>query len=367
METVSPPTLAAHLRRHKEAILASWEEQAHRLPGAERLPSALLRDHLPLLLDELVHELERPETASQRLHEFSAAHGEQRQQLGLYMPQLIEEYKLLRRCIMASAEAHGIAVTGEARRIVTELIDDGIKTSIEAYIERRDAAEKERRAQDLKFIVHDLRSPLAAMYYAILLAERELAPNGNIARIREIHAALKRNVEHMRALIDQLLQEQRGARGPGRAAARRERVRLRPIVESSVRRLAALAAADCVRVINEMPPELTLNADAELLERVFQNLIANAIEHSAGGRITVGGAARGDGGAECWVADNGAGMPDEVRARVFNARTAHEPGAGLGLSVVKQLVEAHGGTVDIQSALGRGTTVRFSIPPGTSE
>jgi signal transduction histidine kinase len=110
-------------------------------------------------------------------------------------------------------------------------------------------------------------------------------------------------------------------------------------------------------------------ADAEALHQVFINLFDNAIRHTpAGGRITV--AALKDGGAtSIEVSDTGSGIPAEHLPRIFErfyrvdpARSRDQGGTGLGLAIVKHLIEAHGGRVMAESALGQGTTIRFSLP-----
>lgn len=365
MELATPQALGALLKREKEVLLSTWESKARRIDGADQLPSDFFRDHLPHLLDELAAELERPETASQRLLAFSAAHGEHRQKIGLQLPLVVEEYKLLRACIVGQAEAAGLSVTGEANRVMNELIDEGIKAAVRTYIERRGEAERKQRDEFLKFIVHDLRAPLAAIYYAILLVERELQDVDISERVRATHNAIKRNIERMRALIVKLLQEEQNLRTPRSVEVRREPVDLWPIVESAVRALGSLAASSETEVANRVPRNLVVAADAELLERIFQNLLSNAIEYAPKGRVVVGAAPTDHGDVECWVNDNGRGIPPDMQQKVFDkfvTDSKRGTGVGLGLAVVKQLVEAHGGVIDLQSQAGKGTTMRFSIP-----
>jgi two-component system phosphate regulon sensor histidine kinase PhoR len=107
-------------------------------------------------------------------------------------------------------------------------------------------------------------------------------------------------------------------------------------------------------------------ADASLLRRVLQNLIANAIKYTPRGEIAI--AARylgGGGGVECTVSDNGAGIPEELLERVFDKGETDsdtEGNAGLGLAIVKTFVEAHGGRVSVESMEGAGSTFRFWLP-----
>jgi signal transduction histidine kinase len=110
-------------------------------------------------------------------------------------------------------------------------------------------------------------------------------------------------------------------------------------------------------------------ADRERVGQVLRNLVTNALQHTpAGGRVTV--AARPAGGAVAFaVADTGEGIPAEHLPLVFErfhrvdpSRARATGGAGLGLAIVRRLVEAHGGTVAVESEPGRGATFTFTLP-----
>lgn len=365
MEPAAPQALAELLQRNKEALLSSWEQRARQIAGTPPLDGTILRDHVPHLIDELAAELRQPDKSRERLVAFSAAHGEHRHQNGFNLDQLVEEYKLLRSCIVRTAEAAQLYVVGEANRVVDELIDEGIKTSIRAYIERRDAAEKQRREEYLKFLVHDLRSPLAAIYYAILLTEHELENAAVGDKVRSIQGVIKRNIEQMQALITKLLQEEENVRTTSAINLEPKPIYLASVADSAFRVLVSLATISGTQVVNEIPDDIVVNADAELLNRVYQNLLSNAIDSAAGGIIMLGAARSDDGKVQCWVADNGKGIPQDMREKVFDqfvTASKQRSGIGLGLPIAKRIIEAHGGTIMLESELGRGTTIRFSLP-----
>jgi signal transduction histidine kinase len=126
-------------------------------------------------------------------------------------------------------------------------------------------------------------------------------------------------------------------------------------------------AAD-LSLVNRLPEELTVLADADMLTLIFQNLISNAIDYTPNGEVMIGGrVAEGSDTVECWVSDNGAGIPADRLEKVFD-KLETDPekkgGMGLGLAIVKQFVEAHGGKVTVESEVGRGSTFRFTIPLG---
>jgi signal transduction histidine kinase len=123
-------------------------------------------------------------------------------------------------------------------------------------------------------------------------------------------------------------------------------------------------------VLNHVPHDLRVHADARLLTRVFQNLIANAIAHTPHGDVVLGAQASTGGRIELWVSDNGAGISQERIAHVFEKYETDrhgEHGAGLGLAIVKTFVEAHEGTVEVESTPGDGSTFRIMLPNAMAE
>ena len=137
-----------------------------------------------------------------------------------------------------------------------------------------------------------------------------------------------------------------------------------PLVEALIHDLHPVAGTATTRLTNSVPLELVAYADASLLRRVFQNLIANAIAYTPRGEVVI--AAREAGGAvECSVRDNGEGIPADRRGAVFDKHETDpdkDGGMGLGLAIVKTFVEAHGGVVTVESDPGVGSTFRFTLP-----
>jgi signal transduction histidine kinase len=145
-----------------------------------------------------------------------------------------------------------------------------------------------------------------------------------------------------------------------------------PLVESMVQNLQAVAAPKGTQLFNRVPHELEVHADASLMRRVFQNLIANAIRFTPNGEVEIG-ATRGAEGVLCWVQDSGAGIaPDRLESvfELFESDATKETGSGsgLGLAIVKTFVEAHGGRLFVESELGHGSKFQFTLPerPSTS-
>ena len=121
-------------------------------------------------------------------------------------------------------------------------------------------------------------------------------------------------------------------------------------------------ATNPVDVAFDPGTDLVVTGDRDQLSRAVANLVANAVESMPnGGKVSVTARAV-DGGIEVEIADSGSGIPPEMLARVFDPLfTTKRNASGLGLSIAKQIVEAHGGTVSIESAPGTGTRVKFVL------
>lgn len=141
-----------------------------------------------------------------------------------------------------------------------------------------------------------------------------------------------------------------------------------PLVQRLIIDLRAVLSKHSIEVVPEIPRALTISADAGLISQVFQNLLGNAFKYAARGRVIV--SAREEAGTvTCIVRDNGAGIPLEMLAKVFDklATDPNKGGTGLGLAIVRQIVEAHGGTVSAESIPGAGASFSFTIPPPRDE
>jgi signal transduction histidine kinase len=211
-------------------------------------------------------------------------------------------------------------------------------------------------------ISHELRTPLNAICgFADLIAEG--APDERrVERDRIFAREIVKAGERMAALVDSVLDVTRG--GAARLALAPEPVHLAALVEAAAGPLRRGAAAAGVDLAVEAPPELRVWADPAATRHVIAHLLANALRHAApGGTVAVEARAE-RGGARLVVRDDGPGFaPDGPREGDPFIKRAD--GAGLGLALVETLMLAQGGTVAIDSVVGRGTVARlgFAMPP----
>jgi two-component system CheB/CheR fusion protein len=233
----------------------------------------------------------------------------------------------------------------------------------------RARAETATMAKDrfLAVLSHELRTPLTAMVGWIrLLKSQKLDPAG-AARALEV---IERNTLLQGRLIEDLLDVSRSVSGTLDVELRP--VNVTPSVEAALTMMRPAAVAKGVRLESKLDVSVgPVRADPTRLQQIVWNLVSNAIKFTpSGGRVDVGLARRGS-NVEIIVRDTGKGIAAEQLPHIFgrfgtanpNTRTRSEGGLGLGLTIVRHLVERHGGTVQADSAgSGQGTTFTVSIP-----
>jgi len=231
---------------------------------------------------------------------------------------------------------------------------------------RSDGEVERMKSEFLSRVGHELRTPLTGIIgYAELLTQRRVAP----AQMQRWHDEILRLAKRLHRIVELL--EFFAAAGAGRSMLRPEPVGVRTLVDDAVRQWTDRVPGQVSRRIGRGIPEV--NADPHWLGVSLGELIGNAVEFSpAGGPITVTvGAVSNEAGSgvEISVADRGQGMSAADVERAFGdfvqgdgSDTRDHGGLGLGLSLVKRVVEGLGGTVTVASRLGTGSTVSILLP-----
>jgi two-component system, OmpR family, phosphate regulon sensor histidine kinase PhoR len=361
--------LAALIRQQRQQVLSRWGKQVREMPSARSLDTPTLNDHMPGLLDELITALERDPglTIPQALAGNSpTAHGLQRLEDAFDLEEVVAEYNILRGCIHDLADENGLSLQGAPFHTINRVFDQAIGLAVQTYATRRAQDLLHRREEYLAFVAHDLRTPLNAISLAGRVLERTLPADGTAPEAARMLKALRRNVSHLEKLVGKVIEENANLKTEVGIKLERRYTDLWPLVEGLIHDLEPVAGTASTRLINRVPDELVVYADASLLKRIVQNLIANAIKHTPRGEIVIAARELPDNaGVECAVSDNGAGISAEFLARIFEkgeTDSADNTGMGLGLAIVRTFVEAHQGTISVESELGRGATFRFSLP-----
>jgi len=223
-----------------------------------------------------------------------------------------------------------------------------------------------RKDQFLATLAHELRNPLAPIYNGLCLLRSSEVTSEHSA---QVHEMLERQLKHIIRLVDDLLDVSRITLG--KIELRRERVDLETVVRGAVEMSASMIDACRHRLEVALPPEpLTVHADPVRLTQALSNLLNNAAKYTGeGGRIWLSVTPRGE-QVEVSVRDNGAGIPVAMLDRVFDMFVQLEgfdgslrPGLGIGLTMVRLLVNLHNGQVEARSeGAGKGSEFIVRLP-----
>src|SRR4029077_19445252 len=226
---------------------------------------------------------------------------------------------ILRGCIHDLADNNGLQLQGMPFQIINRVLDHAIGLALQAYATERALEVQRRREQYLAFVAHDLRTPLNAISMAGRVLELTLGANDPSAEAARMLKALRRNVQHLEGLVSKVLEENTSLQTEVGIKLERREFDLWPLVEALIHDLHPVAGTASTQLLNKVPDDVVVYADASLLRRVFQNLIANAIRYTPRGEIIIGARDLGaEGAVECWVSDNGAGIPNEILEKVFD-------------------------------------------------
>jgi signal transduction histidine kinase len=232
--------------------------------------------------------------------------------------------------------------------------------------EARAAAEAAVRGRDevLRIVAHDIGNALSAVKIHATVLERTLPGEGPGEGFRRRTTAIRHLTEQMDRLRQDLLDV--AAIEAGRLPVHPAPLELTQVVEEAVEGLTGVAEEKGLALRTSIPHDLPhVLADRERLAQVLSNLLGNAVKFTGAGGVEVSARAV-DGRAVVAIADTGPGIPPEHLAFVFDrfwqARSSRRAGAGLGLAIAKGIVEAHGGTIEVESRPGEGTEFRFTLP-----
>jgi PAS domain S-box-containing protein len=221
------------------------------------------------------------------------------------------------------------------------------------------------RADVLEMVSHDLKNPLSVILMSLQSLSLTTQPAGDAMVTTKSLERIKRAAEQMDRLIRDLLDS--ASIEAGTLSVVRMPLEAGPLVAGAIDAARSRAASKTIRLENRLPIHLPLvSADAGRIQQVLTNLIDNAVKFTGrGGSVTV----RADVGVrlvEFAVSDTGCGISQENVARIFDrywqAGATARLGSGLGLTISKGIVDAHGGRMWVESELGAGTTFFFTLP-----
>jgi len=360
--TLPPELFSGFLAMSADAVIAVDDEQRIVFfnQGAEQIFGWTADEVGGQYLAMLLPERYRPQHRG-HVEGFGAAHGKarlmgERQQI-VGLRKSGEEFP---------AEASIQRMTVDGRNVYSAVLRD-----VSARQKAEDALRQAIKARDdmMGIVSHDLRNPANAvkMLAASILADADegRVPEDIVDRVRVMRQA----AAQMDALIQDLLDVTRIEAGRLRVSPRQvDPCRLVFDALDAMRPLAELAGVTLHESYDEDLPEI--HADPERITQVLSNVVGNALKFTpAGGRVTVK-VQRGERGVAITIADTGEGIPAEQLPNIFDrffqvsqdGRTGARQGAGLGLPIARGIVEAHGGSIRVESEPGSGSLVPIELP-----
>jgi signal transduction histidine kinase len=228
-----------------------------------------------------------------------------------------------------------------------------------------------RRFDELKndvvaTVAHEFRTPLTSLRMAIHLCLEGAAGPMTEKQVDLLQAG-RQDCERLQSIVDDLLDLSRLQ--SGKVELNREPVGVGQLLDQALAQSRPQAQACQVELRSEdLVPGTSLEVDTDRLQLVFSNLLTNALRYSPKGGAVVLRARMAEQGVRFEVSDSGPGIPAEFRERIFE-KYFRIPGApsgsaGLGLYISREIVNAHGGDIGVESQLGQGSTFWFTIPLG---
>ena len=269
------------------------------------------------------------------------------------------------RRVAAAAEAIARGEAGTRAPVSGPQEVRALASSFNTMADRVEAARQSQR-DFVANVSHELKTPLTSIqgFSQALLDGTASTPETAARAARVVHE----EAERMRRMVDELLTLARF--DAGQMVMARDPVELGPLLRACIEKLAPQAQAAEVTIDMDVPEQLVVTGDADRLAQVFGNLLDNGVAHTpAGGSVAVA-ARRADEGhfVEVTVTDTGRGIPADALPRIFerfyqvDKARRRSRGAGLGLAITKEIVEAHGGTITAESVVGLGSRFAVRLP-----
>lgn len=385
------------IENEKKFIMDEWLENVRaELLGARSKSDAQIFNHLSLFLNKIISGLRTDkefETGKiiDESKTLSKEHGEQRSNLkGYTLNEIIYEYHLLRESIFNHLTidcAQSENFSNNDLKIINNFIDQAIQSAASEFVNRQTEEQEEIKnrlevtlekyketvkARDtfLSIASHELKTPLTSLMLQAQMRNRQIA-KGNVSafEIEKLKSMFESDVKQLSGLnrlIDDMLDISRIR--TGRLELNKETIDLSHIAIEVFERFKPQIEETCKNFDYSADEQIMVEADAYRMEQVITNLLTNAMKYGQGKPLKAKVFCdKEHKKAFLVVRDNGMGIDEADQERIFKtferAISANEvSGLGLGLSIVKEIVETHGGEVLLDSEVGVGSTFTVSLP-----
>jgi signal transduction histidine kinase len=356
------------LSTHRDAILARTlaivpvppVPLAPLAPLAPPGPRATLDeiDGIPLFLDQLTDSLRAQPRPSGAMVHTAAAHGLRLLERGFTVAQVVHDYGGVCQAVTELAHETHAPITADEFRIFNRCLDDAIAGAVTAFTGQREKALTDRNREQLGELAHELRNAIGAATVAF-----EVVRMGKVGLQGSTADVLGRSLSRIAALVDGSLTHIRLESG---GAPSLERVSMRQLVLESAAYAGMEASTRGLTFhVEAGEPDVEVMVDRQLLTAALANLLQNALKFTApGSRVSLVVRAT-DERVVVEVADECGGLPPGAAAdlfRPFQQRGADRSGLGLGLSITRKSVEAHGGLLQVRNIPGLGCVFSIDLP-----
>jgi signal transduction histidine kinase len=379
--------LAEFIESNIEPILAEFEDFARTiLPATENMGVEALRDDAEKMVRAVVSDLKSPQSSHDQdekgkgrrsgnapaVTQAARQHALARVDDLFSQNQLVSEYRALRASVIKLWTEQEDLPDRSALKELTrfnEAIDQALGESIATFasaVEQRLRLADQRKDEFLAILAHELRNPLAPIRTATHIAH---SPTASEAQLRWSHKVVERQIQNMSRLLDDLLDVSRITQG--KLELRTAPVELAAIIDNAVETARPIIDSRGHRLTVTLPDKAVhFIADALRLAQIFANILINAAKYAEpNGQIDLSARVE-EPFAVIAIRDRGFGIEADMLPRVFEmftqsaiALSRSERGLGIGLALVKGLVELHGGSVEARSeGLGRGSEFIVRIP-----
>lgn len=349
------------IEQHRTEIVERWLERAYRDIAPRAVPRADVLDELSDVIGALIRSLRRDIVEDRSIQPpplgLAKSHGRQRFHAGYDISALVREHLVLRDVVFDVVAENGyrpdLAEVGSVDRFLFSALAESAST----YALARDREVSEQAERYIGFLAHELRNPLGTARLALSVL-RDRAELGDSPAA----GSLERSLTRMNDLLDSALTDFVTRRAPLPECTRFD---LGDFLRDVVAESAAEAASKGIATTVEVPEPVAVVADARLLRSAISNLVRNAIKFSHAETAVKVEGKHGEAHTQIAVTDGCGGLPPGSVERLFSPFVqagADRSGFGLGLAIVRQVAEAHGGAVRVHDIPGQGCVFVLDIP-----
>jgi signal transduction histidine kinase len=343
--------LADFIEANADELIDRWKADVVDRLGLH-LDESQLVDDLPMVIEDLTTALRSP-SGRWRKMEGAELHGRHGVQVDMDIACLTEEMSMLDESIIRLARDKGIHPPSAEIQQLIRVMGRGTALAVQAYFQLREKQRADEVAQHFAFIAHQIRTPLnsATLIAEILAIAPEDQREGHIARLR-------RSLTRLSKLVDDSLID---ARLRGEPELHLQVLPVMNLVEEAYSEVSFHAEEREIVVERDIEP-IEWEVDSKLMTSALTNLFSTAVKFSCrAGHIRVH-VEQSDGRVLFTVEDKCGSLPEDFQLFQPVKKKEYRTGFGLGLSLVKQVIEAHNGTIDVHNNPGEGCTFVLDIP-----